>query len=92
MQLDVGDDRLGNLVDLLGLLVGPHGGTELCGVLVGVLAERGLFCWRLGGIGGVGDRGSDIPSELGEDGNGHTRTSGWCSLTLDSTSSISVKD
>ena len=62
MQLDVGDDRPCNLVDLPGLLVGPHGGTELCGVLVGDLAEGGLFCRRLGGIGGVGDRGSDIPS------------------------------
>lgn len=39
MQLDVGDDRPGDLVDLLGLLIGPHGGTELCGVLVGAFAE-----------------------------------------------------
>lgn len=43
MQLDVRDDRPGNLVDLLGLLLGPHRGTELCGVLVGDLAEGGVL-------------------------------------------------
>lgn len=29
VELDVGDDGAGSLVDLLGLFVSPHGGAEL---------------------------------------------------------------
>jgi hypothetical protein len=81
VQLDVGDDRAGDPVDLLGLLVGPHGGTELCGVLVGALAEGRYRSDR-----GIWDRDSDIPS-----GRERTRTSGLCSVTLASTSSMPVE-
>lgn len=51
MQLDVGNDRAGDVVNLLGLLVGPHGGTELWGMLVGVLA--GSVVGDIGAIGAV---------------------------------------
>lgn len=71
VQLDVGDDRAGDLVDLLGLLVGPHGGTELCGVLVGDLAEERYRSCR-----GIWDRDSDIPSGMEMEGNVPERRAG----------------